>query len=217
MNKTPHLLKLAAVLAVAAVLALVVAYQAPRPAEAVFNDTDGDFSPDIVEIVTGSDPNDPNRTSESTEVDFVGGGTCFDERDNDLDGLTDADDPGCSDSDFDIISDATETFLGSDPNDSASFPEDSRLDTIAAASGFPIFWCGDRLDNDGDGLVDGDDPGCAPIANDGDDFDDATEKRFGSDPANANSVPEHEIPNPGSCSDGVDNDLDGTTDGADER
>jgi hypothetical protein len=40
------------------------------------------------------------------------------------------------------------------------------------------------------------------------------EKRFGSDPGNANSVPEHELPNPGSCTDGQDNDLDGLTDGA---
>src|SRR3989337_1443967 len=138
MNKTPHLLKLAAVLAVAAVLALVAAHQAPRPAEAVFEDTDGDFASDIVEVVTGSNPNDSNSTPESTEVDFVGGGTCCDERDNDLDGLTDADDPGCTDSDNDIVSDATETFLGSDPNDSASFPEDSRFDTISAGAGFPI-------------------------------------------------------------------------------
>src|SRR3990172_7437 len=215
MTTSLRLLKSFAIAAAAVFLALAAFQPGPRPAEAVFEDTDGDFSPDIIEIVTGSDPNNPNSTSESTEVDFVGGGTCFDERDNDLDGLTDADDDGCSDSDFDIVSDATETFLGSDPNNSASFPEDSRFDTIAAGAGLPIFWCGDRLDKDGDGLVDGDDPGSTPIANAGDDFDDATEKRFGSDPANANSVPEHEIPNPGSCSDGVDNDLDGTTDAAD--
>lgn len=208
--------KLGVLLAAALVLAIAVASQAPRPAHAVFQDSDGDTVIDLAEVTTGSNPNDATSVPESTEAIFASGvPLCTDGVDNDRDGLTDAADTGCTDSDNDIISNATELFLGSDPYNSASFPEDSRFDVAADDAGFPLYWCGDRLDNDGDGFIDSADPGCAPIQNDGDAFDDATEKRYGSDPANPNSVPEHELANPGSCSDAIDNDRDSMTDSAD--
>ncbi|MEX2158635.1 MAG: dockerin type I domain-containing protein [Dehalococcoidia bacterium] len=199
-----------------AVLAFTATQYLPKPAEATFNDSDGDTVIDLAELITGSDPMNAASTSESTGTDVVGGiNTCNDGIDNDGDGLTDSDDPFCTDSDGDIVSDPSEAILGSDPNDSGSFPEDARLDTVLDFYGIPIFFCGDAFDNDGDGLTDADDPGCTPIGSDGDAFDDATEKRFGSDPGNPNSVPEHEAVNPGSCSDGMDNDLDGAADAAD--
>lgn len=107
-----------------------------------------------------------------------------------------------------------ETLLGSDPFDAGSFPEDTRLDIALIAFPDILPFCDDGIDNDLDGLTDGDDPGCAPIDNDGDGFDDLSEKTYGSDPFDSASTPEHEVPNPGSCDDGVDNDLDGLTDGA---
>jgi hypothetical protein len=210
-----RLLKISAAVAVALVV-LAWSQDAPPRAGAILNDSDGDGVIDVAEIVSGSDPHNAQSTPESTEASFASGlPLCADGRDNDLDGLTDANDPSCTDSDNDIISNTTETLLGSDPHNAASFPEDSRFDAAAAFAGYPLHWCGDHVDNDGDGLIDSADPGCTPISNDGDAFDDGTEKLFGSDPANPNSVPEHEIPNPGSCSDGIDNDLDGLTDSAD--
>jgi len=215
MKRSTRLLRATAAAAAIAFLALAWAQQ-PPPAHAVLTDGDGDFVLDLTEVVTGSDPEDPASTPEDRGADFVlGTRLCVDGVDNDGDGLTDGDDPGCLDGDGDIVSNAMESFLGSDPADGASFPEDSRFDVVLESIGFGfITTCADAADNDGDGLTDGDDPGCSSLATDGDDFDDVVEKRFGSDPGNANSVPEHDLANPGSCSDGRDNDLDGLTDGA---
>ena len=210
------------VLATIALLVLAVSQQAIPATLATFGDSDGDGASDLAEEVAGSDPNDANSLPESTGADFLSAAfvgpavpPCSDGVDNDLDGLTDSDDPGCTDSDNDIVSDPAEVLLGSDPNDSASFPEDARLDALLEEIGLPIFFCADFIDNDGDGLTDADDPGCDPIDSDGDGVDDAAEKRFGSDPTDPNSAPEHETPNPGSCSDGIDNDQNGLTDDAD--
>ncbi len=217
MSTALRLLRLTAFIALAAFLLLAWLQQGFRPATAAaYPDPDGDGIPTLGEIIGGSDPNDPNSTTEDTGSDVIlGTSQCSDGVDNDLDGLVDADDSGCQDSDGDIVSDAMETLLGSDPSDSGSFPESALLDGVLDFAGFSFFFCADGIDNDLDGLTDGDDPGCEPIDTDNDGFEEALEKRFGSDPADPNSVPEHEIPNPGSCSDGVDNDLDGTTDGAD--
>ena len=211
-----HLLRSAVVIAATLLLVFTWAQTAPPTAEALFNDTDGDGFIDLGEELAGSDPNDPDSTPESTGAQFLSGlPLCSDGIDNDLDGLIDDDDPYCTDSDGDIVSDPAEEFVGSDPNDFASFPEDARVDAIINIQGLPVFFCADGVDNDLDGLIDLEDPGCAAIDGDGDGFDDATEKRFGSDPADPASVPEHETPNPGSCSDGIDNDLNGLTDDAD--
>ena len=217
MSTALRLLRLTAFIALAAFLLLAWLQQGSRPAMATaFPDSDGDGTPNLGEILAGSDPDDPDSTPEDIGSDFfLGTSQCSDGVDNDLDGLVDADDSGCVDSDGDIVSDAMETLLGSDPSDSGSFPESALLDGVLAFAGFGFVFCADGIDNDLDGLTDGDDPGCDPIDTDGDGFEEALEKRFGSDPGDPNSVPEHEIPNPGSCSDGIDNDLDGTTDGAD--
>jgi len=198
-------------------LAAFLARGSVTPAHAVFNDSDGDGNIDLVEQITGSDPQNAASTPEDISIDLLfGGNSCNDAVDNNGDGQTDSAGPGCQDSDNDFISNAMETRLGSDLNDNTSFPESSQFDAMLSyfGVGFAIT-CGDAADNDHDGLTDGEDPGCVQIQNDGDDFSDAAEKLFGSDPTNPNSVPEHDIPNPGSCTDGSDNDLDGLTDSAD--
>ena len=211
----------ATVLVAIALLVLAVSQQTIPTTSAAFNDSDGDGATDAAEELAGSDPNDPDSFPESIAVESLTGfigphlPLCSDGIDNDLDGLTDGEDPGCTDSDGDSVSDPTEELLGSDPNAFDSLPEHARFDTLLESFGLPVFFCADFIDNDGDGLTDAEDPGCEPIDNDGDGVDDAAEKRFGSDPADPNSTPEHETPNPGSCSDGIDNDQNGLTDDAD--
>lgn len=186
------------------------------PASAVFDDRDHDGVPDFAEEIVGADPSNPRSTPETTGSEIISGDRpCSDGADNDLDGLVDGADPTCVDSDGDFVADPTEVVYGSDPNDLRSFPEDSRLDAILNYYGLSLTFCEDTVDNDRDGLTDRADPGCPVISDDGDRFDDVTEKRYGSDPGDPNSVPEHEAVNPRSCRDGVDNDLDGLIDAAD--
>ncbi|MCH7991242.1 MAG: hypothetical protein IIC35_02325, partial [Gemmatimonadetes bacterium] len=211
----------ATILVAIALLVLAVSQQTIPTTSAAFNDSDGDGATDAAEELAGSDPNDPDSFPESIAVESLTGfigphlPLCSDGIDNDLDGLTDGEDPGCTDSDGDSVSDPTEELLGSDPDDFDSVPEHARFDVFLESFGLPVFLCADFIDNDGDGLLDAEDPGCEPIDSDGDGVDDAAEKRFGSDPADPDSMPEHEAPNPGSCTDGIDNDQNGFTDDAD--
>jgi len=203
--------------ALIALVTIVVNQGSAPPAQALFNDTDGDSIIDVAESALGSDPNDAHSTPEEIFPDLILGTIlCSDGVDNDGDGATDIADGGCTDSDDDIISDAMETLLGSNPNSSDSFPEDSRMDAVLQWLGFGFAQaCIDAQDNDADGFIDAADSGCVgAMLHDSDAFDDLTEKLFGSDPSDSNSVPEHETANPDSCSDGIDNDRDGLTDGA---
>jgi hypothetical protein len=198
-------------------LALGAFQQFPAGVHAAFEDTDGDGAIDIAEQLTGSDPNSASSLPEDSTTDFLGLTLrCSDFADNDGDGLADGEDDGCLDQDGDVVSNGLELHLGSDPFDQESLPEHTDLDTVLDYLGFPVLLCADGVDNDGDGDVDGDDSGCAVSEGDSDGFLDAIEKRYGSDPGDSNSVPEHETPNPGSCSDGVDNDGDGAMDAADD-
>ena len=208
-------------LRVAGVTAFVAFLMLPQldtpAARAALTDQDGDEFADVAESVFGSDPGNPASTPETVGFPalFFPTDVCADGLDNDADGLTDAADPSCADSDDDLFSDPLEALLGSDPNDNSSIPEDYRFDAMLISLGLPIRLCFDGEDDDGDGLTDAADPGCDALDTDGDTFDDLTEKNVGSDPADPASVPEHESFNPGSCTDGSDNDLDGLIDGAD--
>ncbi len=210
---------LLAMAALIAFVAFIAGLGATPPAEAVFGDRDGDSVIDVAEEVTGSDPNDHRSLPEDTFPDVILGTLlCGDGIDNDRDGLADQADSGCIDGDDDITSDQSEALLGSNPGSQNSVPEDSRMDAVLEWLGFGFARaCNDARDNDADGSIDAADSGCpAPMPQDSDPFEDFTEKLFGSDPTDGNSVPEHEKPNPGSCSDGIDNDRDGMTDAAEQ-
>ena len=202
---------------IAALVVFLTLLQFDTPAaRAALTDQDGDGVVDVAESIFGSDPGNPASTPETVSFIFLfSPDICADGIDNDADGLTDAADPSCVDSDGDGVSDTSELLLGSDPNDRDSFPEDYRFDATLISFGLPIRLCFDGEDDDLDGLTDAADPGCDPLDGDGDTFDDLTEKNVGSDPADPASVPEHESFNPGSCTDGSDNDLDGLIDDAD--
>jgi hypothetical protein len=193
-------------------------WAAPR-AHAAFLDTDGDGVPDETELLFGSDPHDATSTPEvgGNFAGLIAHATnhCSDGIDNDKDGLIDSADPDCMDSDGDGIPDSVEQVLGSNPQDAESFPENSRFDNFLIAAGYPVQLCTDGRDDDKDGLTDAADPGCTSIDSDGDGFADITEKSVGSDWLDPSSVPEHNAVNPGSCTDGIDNDHDGLIDAAD--
>ena len=191
----------------------------PHPTHAAFTDTDGDGAVDVVEEVLGSNPGDSSSTPETMDYLFRSFATsCDDGLDNDGDGAVDAADAGCTDSDGSFPSDQTELILGSDPGNDESYPEDSRLDSALSAEGYLFFGatCLDEQDDDGDGLIDADDPGCAPVDSDADGFEDFVEKSLGANWEDADSVPEHLSVNPGSCNDASDNDGDSLIDSADE-
>lgn len=207
-------------LALTAYVVLVATQLAPAPAHASFSDSDGDGAFDLAEEVFGSDPADAGSVLETR--DFLLSPfsvVCTDGLDNDGDGATDAADGGCVDSDGGYPSDETELRLGSDPHDNGSDPEDNRLAVVFAAQGYSYYvlvLCANEQDDDGDGLTDAADPGCATLDADGDGFDDLAEKNGGSDWRDGGSEPEHVGINPASCADAADNDGDGATDVADD-
>jgi hypothetical protein len=210
-------------------------------------DADGDGVADASDPHPGDTDNDgvPNAADPDDDGDGVAdtADNCAlsanpDQSDRDGDGTGDACDRDADGDGNDVV---LERFFGSDPLDRASTPEflrvgngctdgvdddgDGRTDAAdpgcANADGdqFPdqVDLCpaqaghDDLADTDGDGLGDA----CDPDA-DGDGVDNATEKQFGSDPVNPASRPEAaEVP--GTCTDGVDNDGDKLTDGADLR
>lgn len=111
---------------------------------------------------------------------------CSDHVDDDGDGLTDGQDPGCLDP-----ADPDET----DPIPCPPEAGDECVDPPAAA-------CGNGVDDDGDGDADLDDPGCRDRLDGTEDSDDIL--AMATDPESGF------VPLP--CMDGMDNDLDGLTD-----
>lgn len=117
---------------------------------------DGDAFHTYRETAVGSSPIAPGSAPESLFADS-GLGVCSDLADNAGDGLADAADAGCANSDGDSISgmpidDAMETILGSRPASAASTPEHWLYDAIVFT--VPVR-CVDGLDNDGDDVIGG--------------------------------------------------------------
>ena len=109
---------------------------------------------------------DPSDRYECPEYET---GPCSDGEDNDDDGLIDADDPDCYDSDGNYDpNDVLEQASCNDGEDNdgdgwTDFPADPGCASIDASDeggyGY-IYDCNDSIDNDGDGRVDALDPGC---------------------------------------------------------
>jgi hypothetical protein len=164
-------------------------------------DSDSDGFTNAVETALGSNTASSSSKPESQLVS----GTCTDGLDNDGDGQTNGADTGCDDidADGDGWSGALERALGSDPANASKTPET----TLFGNS------CADGVDNDLDGSIDALDSTCPPTA-DSDTWADAIETALGSNVNASSSVPEHAILAL-TCSDGVDNDADGSVDADD--
>jgi hypothetical protein len=162
-------------------------------------DNDGDGLIDAADPQCHSDNNPDNPGSYEPGDNSEGGGPqCSDGKDNDGDGLIDAKDPGCH-------SDGNANNPDSyDANDNS---EGNGNGSGSGGSGNGA-QCADGIDNDGDGLIDANDPGCHSDGN----------------PNNASSYNKNDNSEGGGgnagngnpqCSDGVDNDGDGVADSAD--
>ena len=137
-----------------------------------------------------------------------------------VNGCIDFSPDACGSPDGDGYSNQLEWITGSDPNDPESTPEYGLLDEQWLTNA-----CGDGIDNDLDGLTDNGDAGCRLTCkdfgpnqrckeSDRDGWLAYLEEMYGSDPSNALSTPESpDVAN--TCGDGIDNDLDSHTDGAD--
>ncbi len=207
------------------------------------NDGDGDADVDDAGCATSLDPNEEDYAV-STAVDTgstdTGGGdafACADGVDNDGDGWVDADDADCfygtdEDGSLDanfacsdgLDNDAVDTSGGDGSIDSedngCQYGWDNSEDTVPTGGGT----CSDKLDDDGDGWTDWDDPDCTMygtevgttgfvcndgIDNDGDGDVDADDADCIGAMRSAEDLGDVD------CSDGSDNDGDGWTDGED--
>jgi LPXTG-motif cell wall-anchored protein len=143
--------------------------------------------------------------SKSTAPPEKGGPECSDKVDNDKDGKVDADDPGCH-------NDGNPSNPASyNPNDTSEADDGG---ATGGSGGGGKAQCADGRDNDGDGKVDAEDPGCHtdgnannPSSVDRNDDDETDEKGGTAGQQGAGGKPE--------CSDSTDNDGDGLVDSAD--
>jgi hypothetical protein len=134
---------------------------------AITTDTDGDGCIDIMEVRTGTDPDDPDDCTAETDTDGDGISDRLEERAGT--------DPDVADTDGDGYDDGEEKTAGTDPLDADDYPEEISDDV------------------DGDGIPNrvevahGTDPEDADT--DGDGYDDGEEVDAGTDPLDADDYP----------------------------
>ena len=181
----------------------------------------------------------PNVEVPDARVPDAGVPACSDDLDNDGDGVTDLDDPGCDgDPNRDDEQEppgppACDDDLDNDADGRIDFPDDPGCGSAVDGDEFneePLPACNDALDNDNDGLIDELDPGCTSSAdpneqdagvracsdridNDGDGIID-----FPLEPgcSTAGDNDETNSPVPPACLNGRDDDGDGVVDFPDE-
>lgn len=156
-------------------------------------DSDSDTFLDGLEVEEGSDP--LNLAGVSTPESLLVGTSCSDLADNDLDGHVDGADPGCDplDLDRDFVPDAMDNC-----SDVPNGPDEADIPGVGNQTNHDADAWGDACDADDD--------------NDG--FTDLLEEHLDSDAFDVLSTPEH-YSVPTTCTDGVDNNLDGPIDGED--
>ena len=173
-----------------------------------------------------TDPNGTNNTSTASTTTITCT-QCQDGIDNDGDGTTDLNDPGCSGPTDDTETDPNvecDDGVDNDNDGDVDFPDDPGcMNSTDDDETDPE--CSDGLDNDGDGFFDHpNDPGCFSPADDselnsnvecddGVDNDNDNRTDFPDDPGCADPTDDDESePVVTQCNDGIDNDGDGTTD-----
>ena len=144
---------------------------------------------------------------------------CANGVDDDGDGLVDAADPACADAADD---DERDPEWGDACANGVDDDGDGATDGDDAGCGDDpaVYACWNGVDDDGDGLVDTDDPGCDSRR---DDSEGSDQVLCASEPRNAGCAPPEDLPTPAQvlaiemrCGNGLDDDGDGVTDGADE-
>ena len=142
---------------------------------------------------------------------------CANGIDDNCDGLVDGDDPGClcSDVDGDGYGDPAGPMCTHPEEDCDDNDPDVNPGAEEGPEGDPT--CSDLVDNDCDGLVDGDEPDCATCwDDDGDGYEDEACGGDDCDDMNPDVNPGTlETDSVGNCEDGIDNDCDGLADAAD--
>ncbi len=149
-------------------------------------------------VVVDMDGGDSDMGPELPDMDpvdvFVGAPQCADGEDNDEDGLTDLDDPGCEnalDDDERQLQCADE--IDNDDDGLIDFPDDPGCGSPGdndERNPMVLPQCADGLDNDRNGFIDEQDPGCSAVAD-----------------------PTEEAPDEiAACADRIDNDGDGIID-----
>jgi uncharacterized repeat protein (TIGR01451 family) len=145
-------------------------------------------------------PNNPASYNRQDNSEFNPQIACSDGQDNDGDGFIDIADPGCHD-DGNPNNPASYNFID---NDEFNTVQSSSSSAHSSSSSVFHAQCSDGADNDNDGLIDAQDPGCYTKGFYSPNDNDEANHVDSSSSSSAQPLPQ--------CRDGIDNDNDGATD-----